>query len=708
MTNDPFVAAIAACLCSDTPSKMDEAKEIVEEVLHKSPAQPSLADLQKLHQQIKAGFPEDGQDCIALVYGGATKIKGYVFEAPKLPEIRGASALLDWINEQTLVDLWVEILAPVLRDKQLARDCIIYASGGNILGFAPKNLGQTLADKIEQCYSYHTLMANSAAVSETFSLLELRYGRSPLTYWIDEVRRDWEDDRIQGMLAEYYFEGDTTTLEERFYQRKTFGELVTVLATAFNRRRDERSMPERQERVLPNYALLSWATKCDSSDVRAAVASVRIAGEDRNMSEASARKRYVGQVVKKDDPRATDWFTDTFSDTVWQKPKEIESWERRWLTYLNNHSETYYARKRNGHERSPQDVGAIGAASNRYIGMIYADGNNVGRLVATLRTPAEYADVSQKLSSAAEDAVFHALAHHLVPHNDVHPFEILTIGGDDLLLIVPGNKALEIALMIGQKFEEILDKELSTCDVEPCPRQPDRYTASQPQGQPRIGLSSGVVIAQENAPIFFLQRLVENLLKSAKSLARKRAEKTYDNKQEKPWDLGGAVDFMVLKSITMVTDSVAAFRREALGVLSKEELQQAQHVCQLTARPYTWHEFEGLLTTVRELKRTGMPRSQLYRIRNVLNEARSAGILNSVMEYLHTRTRLKGNLGDVLSKYVEQQSWQMNPQQIDRGSRLTLPPWLPLHSQADKWETIWPDVVEIYEMVSDEEQPTHA
>jgi CRISPR-associated protein Cmr2 len=39
---------------------------------------------------------------IGLVYGGVTKVKQYVFEDAKLPDIRGASALLDRIN---LVDL---------------------------------------------------------------------------------------------------------------------------------------------------------------------------------------------------------------------------------------------------------------------------------------------------------------------------------------------------------------------------------------------------------------------------------------------------------------------------------------------------------------------------------------------------------------------------------------------------------------------------
>jgi CRISPR-associated protein Cmr2 len=350
MTND-FVSAITACLTIGSDLEIVRIEDLVRHVLYHRPKwRPSRQQLQELQEYIWELLP-NRRDQIALVYGGATKIKGYVFEAPKLPEIRGASALLDWVNVQALVDLWVETLAPVLGSEELARECrecIIYASGGNILGFAPKNLGQTLADKIEQCYSYHTLTANSAAVSQTFSLLELRYGRSPLAYWIDEFRRDWEDQHLQGMLAEDYYKGDTTTLEERFYQRKTFGELVTVLATAFNRRRDERTMLGRQERVPPNYALLPWATKCDSSDVRPGVVSVTVAGEDRKMSEASARKRYIGQVVKKDDLHATRWFTDHFTD--WRKPEEIKSWERQWEAYLQANPDTPYAK------RLPADV----------------------------------------------------------------------------------------------------------------------------------------------------------------------------------------------------------------------------------------------------------------------------------------------------------------------------------------------------------------
>lgn len=54
--------------------------------------------------QIQIDYPKlwEQKTRIGLVYGGATKIKQYVFEASKLPDIRGASALLDRIN---LVDL---------------------------------------------------------------------------------------------------------------------------------------------------------------------------------------------------------------------------------------------------------------------------------------------------------------------------------------------------------------------------------------------------------------------------------------------------------------------------------------------------------------------------------------------------------------------------------------------------------------------------
>jgi CRISPR-associated protein Cmr2 len=698
MTQD-FVAAIAACLAYQSDVQRTEIEALARRVLLEQPDAPTKEKLQALQQEIDQGLQSCKHTSVSLVYGGATRIKEYVFEAPKLPEIRGASALLDWVNERGLRKLWIDDLKAKLGDAQLADHCVVYASGGNILAFASASEGERLAGAIERCYTETTLTANSVAVAGEFSLLELRYGRlcygqgNKIRYWVDEFLRDWKDrndERKQKALAEYYYAPDGVdpndmsdeALSRRFFHRKTFGELVTVLATRFNRRRDERATYG-EPRSPAFYPLLPWAAKCDSSDVRPAVWRGPVADEQREMSEASARKRYVGQVVKQEAPRVARLE----KDLAWKLPEDLRrsSWEQQWNTYLDDNGDRPYAQAlpaSNSELRPPRDLNEIGMASRGYIGVIYADGNNVGRLIATLNTPQIYAETSRRLSSAAKDAVFGALSRHLVPvklddASTIHPFEILTIGGDDLMLIVPANRALDITLSLGYHFEQKLGKNEAR-------QTNDRYCGEESNlpyafstYRPEIGLSAGLLIAQQNAPIFFLRDLVEELLKSAKALAKKNAQRG---------DLGGAVDFMVMKSITMVTDKIKAFRRAALGDDTERRL---------TARPYTWHELAGLVATVQALRAAGVPRSQLYRLRNVLNKEPGPSTITSTMEYLYTRVRLASTSSQALTEHVEH-NWRSVPTP-SRLSGPPIPPWLTMSEGG--FETIWPDLVEMYEMV---------
>jgi CRISPR-associated protein Cmr2 len=686
---------------------------------------PSKDDLNKLQQKIADQLPSPESQQFALVYGGATKIKEYVFEATKLPEIRGASALLEWVNDEQSAALWAEVLQITPED---ARQFIVYASGGNVLGFAPIANGATIAREIERCYTRHTQTAKSVAVAQPFRLLELRYGRLRFTddgqiaYWVEDFLKDWNEEdklqqdlRVQGIhsfdmnnddhkqkqkaleqaalkkaaLKQYYYyppdapkpEPDTAEARKaRFFNRKKFGELVTVLAAMSNQRRDERQS-HGDERQVPTYTLLPWAEKCDSSDIRPAVYRGRVGDDQRKLSEPSARKRYVGQKVKRESGDRIAWFDRHFD---WPEQPKMVSWEQKWEDYLSNEgSDTPYAQhmptRRNG-VTSPGDLGEIGAASGGYIGMIYADGNNVGRVIARLATPEEYQKQSQALDDASKNAVFHALGNHLEPHNGKHPFEILSIGGDDILLIVPGKAAFAIALEIAYQFEYAL------CNKEaPTPKTlHDRYRGDDARAQqftaytPQIGLSAGVVIAHENAPVFFLRDLVEELLKHAKKLARDRA---------KQQQFGGAIDFMVLKSITMVSDNIKTFRKEALGDGRSEDNPR-----RLTARPYTWHEFAGLLATVQALQHEQFPRSQLYRLRRVMDEESSTIV--STMDYLYTRLRLKE--GNVLQQHVEK-AWTGTG--TPKGAqRRPIYPWLPYGDNG--WETIWPDLIEMYDIVA--------
>jgi CRISPR-associated protein Cmr2 len=119
--------------------------------------------------------------------------------------------------------------------------------------------------------------------------------------------------------------------------------------------------------------------------------------------------------------------------------------------------------------------------SKGFVAYIYADGNNMGGYIQKITTPQKYKEFSEDVDNATRYAVFQALAEHLHPRqlkgNNksestlpdgawIHPFEIITIGGDDIILIVPADRALAIAKTIGEQFEQILLRQVQIPGVE--------------------------------------------------------------------------------------------------------------------------------------------------------------------------------------------------------------------------------------------------
>ncbi|GIV96504.1 MAG: hypothetical protein KatS3mg057_1161 [Herpetosiphonaceae bacterium] len=227
---------------------------------------------------------------VELVYGGATKIKGYVFESARLPEIRGASAILDHINRIDLPALWGQepALDTPCAERQRQRydqvrrwfaetfgmspldapECVLYAGGGNILALAPAGWGHRLATAIERRYTEETLVANSVGVWESFRLLELQYGRCPDVFWIDDAEDLLQKEHhksVAGFLRQSL--GDAG-----FKHKKGFGELVTLLTAKANSRRAGNDSADDSNAVAPRptafIELISAARKCSSCDVR--------------------------------------------------------------------------------------------------------------------------------------------------------------------------------------------------------------------------------------------------------------------------------------------------------------------------------------------------------------------------------------------------------------------------------------------------------
>ena len=664
-------------------------------------------------EQLQQDYPQLYQEPtqIGLVYGGATKIKQYVFESAKLPEIRGASAFLDRIN---LVDLpaffgkgtrsitvsqWLKEHYPDLFDA-LIPELIIYSTGGNILSFCPAEFIDELANAIEKRYTHETLSANSCAVGDSFKLLEFRFGllKEPInqTFWLNQYRQNANNPIIEASFGTLDSQNETE-LQKNFKNRKSFNQLTTKLASMFNRRRSGNKTQKRPNRRYPPMFETHPYLIRDGSDRRSSIAQIGKHSNQLHFSESSIRKHIIGQIAKREVSQNSlpPWFNQL--KLQWQpRGITIKSWVAKFEEYLNKPENQALNRQYYGEHQAVEEaisLKELGNVANGFVAYLYADGNNMGGYIQTITTPEKYIQFSQDIFIATEESVYQALATHLHPHrlknlNDpdnqnrngktIHPFEILTIGGDDVMLIVPANKALEIAQTLGEAFEQGLAK--TDRYPLPTPQSPTfmhRYQGSTASpNQSCLSLSTGVLITAENTPVYYAENLTNQLLKSAKKKAKNL--KDYH---------GGTVDFLALKSVTMISSNIEAFRQQALKkVVGNNELK-------FYAAPYILPELNGLIETIKALKKANFPKSQLYQIRSFLAQGKRIAILN----YRYFRTRLNsGNRGDLEKEF--EQAWC--EAKTNSGN---IAPWI---CNDGVYETIWPEMVDLYEFIDPEPEQT--
>ncbi|MGV0026857.1 type III-B CRISPR-associated protein Cas10/Cmr2 [Phormidesmis priestleyi] len=717
---------IRQALTTDTELPNDTQLRSLIEQVHQLEALKFPDTLDAL-KQLATQHPALWDNQIGLVYGGATKIKQYVFEAAKLPEIRGASALLDRIN---LVDLpaffgcenhddypqcqqakedcqqiredWLDSNFPNL-STALIPELIIYSTGGNILAFCPAAFVDDLANAIEKRYTQETLTANSCAVGAKFRPLEIRFGllQDPIenTFWLEKYRSHLANPFIQA-----YFQQPSVSNEEAFENRKSFNELVGQLTSQFNKRRNGHDRDDRPTRQYPPMFETHPYLIRDEGDRRSAVIQTDLPNSPW-FSETLARKRLVGQIAKRE-KASQNWYDKTGLE--WQ-PGTLQSWVQRFEEFLNDNpqlSQKYY--QNNDDVTEALSVREIGNAStpSGFVAYIYADGNNMGGYIQRIKTPEEYKQFSKDIFDATERSVYRAIAKHLHPHklenltdpdhrnrNDcvIHPFEILAIGGDDVMLIVPANQALAIAKTIGEEFEHHLIKTKRYPLEKPCSDQAaHRYSPQHaPTSQCSLSMSIGVLLTAENTPIYYAEELTSQLLKSAKKRVK-------DLKKEHNYH-SGTIDFLTMKSVTMISSSISEFRTQGLT-----KTRHKQPTLKLYASPYTLYEIGGLLNTVQALKRVDFPRSQLYQIRSLLEQGKHTAILN----YRYFRVRLKQGQTELKRSFED--AW-CKPKNTNNNGNLA--PWMTI-KKADSdavdqektiYETIWRELVDLYPFITEAE-----
>lgn len=99
-----------------------------------------------------------------FIKGGIVKIKQYYLETNKIPEIRGASLLLDNINTRKME----EIIS-----RQHIRECLVYAGGGKMMAIVPETTGLDICLHLERLVEIETVTAQSNFYSRPYGLKRL-------------------------------------------------------------------------------------------------------------------------------------------------------------------------------------------------------------------------------------------------------------------------------------------------------------------------------------------------------------------------------------------------------------------------------------------------------------------------------------------------------------------------------------------------------
>ena len=254
-----------------------------------------------------------------------------------------------------------------------------------------------------------------------------------------------------------------------------------------------------------------------------------------------------------------------------------------------------------------ETVSDIGTRSSwrGYVGLVYADGNAMGQVVQRLKRPQTFRQFSRIVDEGIREACFTALSQVFQQEVDgirgAHEqngslkslaADILLLGGDDLLVAVPADRALDFALKVTDLFERLTQEKIAALPDEPT-RQ---FFRERLDGQ-GFTVSCGVAIAKSSYPFYLLLDLAEQLLKNAK---RK------DGHVLQPEADGGArIDFHV----------VAGANSRALKRI-REGTYRIDSDAPRTLRPLSRAQLEALRASAQKLRDVGFPRSKLHELQD--------------------------------------------------------------------------------------------
>lgn len=582
-----------------------------------------------------------------LVALDTNHIKEYVFGTDKLKEIRGASSLLDYLNRIVMEEL-------AKFDPSFEEKCIIFANGGAGLFLIDENLADDFGKQVQKAFG------------------EVTADGSSITYVVQEPPPGVLQD-IDELL--------------RFPLKETL-ELMRY------RLRMAKQIPAKT--IAP--ASHPFMRPCDSCGV--AYASPGNPEQGVRLDPGEENKLFCLSCQKK---RERDVKVKAYIKDIEARRQEPFD-EYLWVKLIRDLRENGYNVLPETERPHDFNVFRNFRGAKDYFGLIYADGNSMGKSIEACTTLGELHQFAKIIDDSIYEAVRIAITNHLqieghmrpgqklvgAESDYVFPFDILLLGGDDVMMVVPGTVAMDVALTIATEFRRLTHEKVQAAGM-------------QKQGNEEYTLSVGVVLAPVNYPFGLLYDLVESTLKFAKQAGTKAKNKA--KRQQQVLSDETRINFMV------VAGSTSNDFGKVYGSLHKDRDTQTGELTDefyATLRPYDPEQLDFLLRAIQAGNRRNLGRTKLHQVREAVLKMNLSTSVSDCLAVLRSwKQRQRDYIVDHLYSFggrYQLRRWDSrNP--ASQFPRVTFPWFADGKTKDGKgiYRTSLLDFIELYDFVSRQE-----
>ena len=555
-----------------------------------------------------------------LVSIETVKIKDFIFSTNKLKLIRGASYLLDYMN-QVEVPRILKKYGLEYKAKELVNEIYDISDDDKFL----KQVDEKIDDAIDKRILY--IGAGNAKF-----LVEDKDKAEKICKEIKEVYKTLAPSAK--VVAEYY----------EIKENEKIWDGIDELA---------QKTSEKKSKGFPILNIdLPFAVKCDLSGSEPAVVSYKNIDEDLEKIEIHRSGKGF------DDNKQVEDTVTAIRNVIKEGKLNISEESAVKIKYSNkmikddvNEIGFYLiikkALKDDIHLNTEIENYAVG---DSFIGFIYSDGDGLGDFLKNVKkvytTEEKYLKFMRKFSVILDRNTKYVLKEVIKEMYENGKFikkkpiskeekieksiigEFLIVGGDDVCAVFPADLALEISYKFQKQFEEKMKKFTE-----------NENRNNEEKNTENITSSCGVVIAKDKTPMF---KLFEQGLKLQKLAKGKR----YNENQKRKKDAvkTGYIDFQVIGSEGNV--DLKEYRKKWYDKFDKEKNENKLHI---SKRPYSINKLDEeisesiykLIENVKKLKKENFPNTKIRYIYDLKKDETKTDN-EKIMESINILSKMSG------------------------------------------------------------------